>query len=152
MTSTITSLLLPIGSVLALTLLAWLASRTTRVAVCPICAGVSGTWLWMLAAKAGGFAVDPVMLAILLGASVVGGAQLIDTRLPPGRSGLLWKALALPTGFTVAYGLTTQQWALASVAAAVVASMAALFLRPRNTAADDPAAVAKLEEQMKKCC
>lgn len=146
------SFLLPIASMLALTLLAWLASRGTRLAICPICLGVSGTWLWMLAARLGGLAIDTTMLPVFLGASVVGGAQWIETRLPKERSPLLWKAIALPTGFIAAYGLVAQRWALAAVAAAALASLAALFLRPLRPAAGDPAVISELEERMKKCC
>lgn len=146
------SFLLPIASVLALTLAAWLARRVVRMSICPICIGVSGTWLWMLAARQGGLAVDATMLPILLGASVVGGAQWIETRLPQERSGLLWKALALPIGFSAAYALVAQWWSLASVAAAAIALLAALFLRPFGAANGDAATVAQLEERMKKCC
>lgn len=145
-----TSLGLAIVSMLALTVLAWLAGKVSRFSVCPICVGVSGTWLWMLVARLAGFAVDTAILAIFLGASVVGVAQWIETRLPPGRSPLLWKALALLSGFTAAYGLVTERWILA--AAAALALLTALFLRPQREVAGDPAIVAQLEERMKKCC
>ena len=147
-----TSFLLPIASLVALTVLAWLVSRTTRVAICPVCFGVSATWLWMVAARLSGVAVDDTMLAILVGASVVGGTQWVDGRLPRQRSSLLWKALALPTGFAAAYGLVAQRWALATAAAVAVAMLAALFLRSAPSAIGDSAAIAQLEEQMKKCC
>ncbi len=146
------SFLLPIASMLALTLLAWLARKMTRLPVCPICLGVSGTWLWMLAARQGGLEMDATMLAVFLGASVVGSAQWIETRLPNGRSPLPWKTVALPAGFIAAYGLVAQRWGLAALAAAALASLAALFLRPPGAAEGDPEVVAQLEEQMKKCC
>ena len=65
---------LPLASLLALTLLAWFLRGATRLAVCPICIGVSGTWLWMLVARQAHVAVDATLLPMLLGASVVGGA------------------------------------------------------------------------------
>lgn len=147
-----TSVVLPIASMLALTLLAWLAAKLSRLSVCPVCVGVSGTWLWMLVARLGGLAIDTAMLAILLGASVVGVAQWIETRLPQSRSPLLWKALALPNGFAAAYGLVAERWIVAAAAAAAFALLAALFLRPRRDVAGDPAVVAQLVERMKKCC
>lgn len=137
---------------LALGLLAWLAGRVARLPVCPVCAGVAGTWLWMLAARLAGIAIDGAVLAMLLGASVVGFAQWIETRLPAGRSPLLWKVLALALGFAAAYGLAAERWLLALAAAAVLGLVAAFFLRPRRTVAGDSVAVAKLEERMKKCC
>lgn len=135
-----------------LALLAWLAGKVSRLPVCPVCVGVAGTWLWMLGARLGGFAVDSTMLAILLGASAVGIAQWIENRMPLGRSPLLWKALALPAGFAAAYGLAAELWFVAAAATAALALLVALFLRPRRAAAGDPAVIAQLEERMKKCC
>jgi hypothetical protein len=147
-----THLVMAIVSMFALALLAWLAGRVSRVSVCPVCVGVAGTWLWMLAARLGGYAVDSAILAMLLGASVVGIAQWIESRLPQGRSPLLWKALALPTGFSAAYALAVEQWVVAAAAIAAHALLIALFLRPARAASGDPEAVAQLEERMKKCC
>lgn len=147
-----TSFLLPVASLLLLTLLAWRARSVLGLAVCPICLGVSATWLWMLAARQAGAAVDTTMLALLLGASVVGGAQWVQARLPPRRSPLLWKALAIPAGCIAAYGLVAQWWVLAAAAAAAAALLAALFLRAPQQAAGDAALIAQLEERMKQCC
>lgn len=146
-----TTLLAAIASMLALTLLAWLARKASRWPICPICLGVAGTWLWLLAARPAGLAVEPAVLAILLGASVLGGAQWIEARLPPRRSPLLWRALALPAGFVAAHGVVAERWAEAALGAAVLAVLAAVFLRT-GAAAGDPAVVAQLEERMKKCC
>lgn len=152
MDNALSSNLLPIASLLLLTLVAWLASRATRIAICPICVGVSGTWLLMLGARQIGIPVDTVMLAVFVGASVVGGAHWIERRLPPERSPLLWKALALPAGFIAAYGLAAPRWVLAASGAVAFAVLSTLFLRPWRTVAADPAAIAQLEDRMKRCC
>lgn len=144
---------LTIVSVLALALVASLVSRVLRLTVCPVCAGVVGTWLWMLAAREGGFlAVDTATLAMLLGASAAGLAQSIDARLRRGRSPGLWKALVLAAGFAVAYALALGQWIQAAIAAAALGLTVALTLQPRPAPPRDPEAVARLEERMKKCC
>ena len=147
-----TTFMLAIASMLALGLLSWLVGRAARLPLCPVCVGVAGTWLWLLAARLDGFAVDSAVLAMLLGASVVGVAQWIEARLPAGRSLLLWKVLALATGFAASYGLVVERWLLALVAAAVLGLVAAFFLRPQRTVAGESAVVAQLEERMKKCC
>jgi len=148
-----TSLLLAVASMFILGLLAWLAGKvSSRVPICPVCVGVAGTWLWMIAARLGGYAVDTTLLGILLGASVVGFAQAIETRLPHGRSPLLWKALALPVGIAAAAGLAGEHWSLAGAAGAALAALTALFLRQQRADKSDSAAVAQLEERMKKCC
>jgi len=84
------TILLAVVSVLGITALAWAARRLLAAPVCPICAGVAGTWLWMLAGRELGYAADATVLAILLGATVAGSAYQLEKRLPPGRSRLLW--------------------------------------------------------------
>ena len=143
---------LALASIFALAGLGWLAGKTLRLSLCPICFGVAGTWLWMLGARFAGFAVDTTMLAVLLGASVVGIAGQLETRLARGRSPLLWKTLALPVGFVAAYGLAAERWDVAAIAVLALGLLAALFLLPRRVAAADEDVVKKLEQQMKKCC
>lgn len=147
-----TDFMLIIVAVVALTALAWLVRTVSKLSVCPICVGVSGTWLLMLAARAAGFAVDSTALAMLLGASVVGAAHWIEARLPPQRSALLWKVLALPAGFIAAYGVVAAQWIPAAGAAAALAVLTAWFLRSEQGVTNDPEVIARLREQMKKCC
>lgn len=134
-----------------MTALGWFVRRVSRTPLCPVCLGVSGTWLWLLVARQAGFALEPAVLALLLGASVVGAVQWVEARLPAPRSPLLWKALALPAGLVAAHGLVAEHWGEAALGAAALALLVALFLRTPRTAID-PAVVAELEERMKKCC
>lgn len=147
-----TSLLIAIASMLVLGLLAWLAARASRLPVCPVCVGVAGTWLWMIVARLAGYAVDTTLLGILMGASVVGFAQAVETRLPPGRSPLAWKALALPVGIVAAAGIAGEHWSLAGAAGGALALLTAIVLRRRDAKTSESAVVSQLEERMKKCC
>ena len=147
-----TAVALAVVSIIVLAGLAWLAGKGMGISFCPICFGVGGTWLWMVAARFAGFAIDPTMLAMLLGASVVGIAYQLEPRLPQGRSQLLWKTLVLPIGFVAAYGLVAERWGVAAAACSVLALVAAFFLLPRRPVRADEAVVKKLEEQMKRCC
>jgi len=146
------SVALAVVSIFALAGLAWLAGRALRFTLCPICSGVAATWLWMLGARFAGFPVDSMMLAVLLGASVVGIADQLEARLPRGRSPLLWKTLTLPVGFAAAYGMAAERWNVAAIAGLALVLLAAPFLRPRRPAAADETVVEKLEQQMKNCC
>ena len=146
------TILLASLSLVALTGLAWLARAVAKARVCPICAGVSATWAWLLVARAMGVAVDPVPLALLIGGSAVGGADWIASRLPAGRSPALWKTLAIPAGFVAAYGVASERWRAAAVGMALIVVLLAMFLRQRAARPADPAALAGLEERMKRCC
>jgi hypothetical protein len=143
---------LALVSIFVLAGLAWLAGKALRSSLCPICFGVAGTWLWMLVARFAGFPVDSTMLAMLLGASVVGIAGQLEARLPQGCSPLLWKTLTLPVGFVAAYGLVTERWHVAAISFFALVLLAALLLLPRHLAGTDEEVVKKLEHQMKNCC
>lgn len=141
-----------IVSILLLASLAWLAGRKMRSRVCPVCVGVAGSWLWMIGARFLGFAIDPVLLAVLCGASALGVAGALERRLPAGRSPVLWKLLLLLPGLVAAYGVAAGEWVLAGSSLAMLALGAAVCLRAPLLAAGDETAVRKLEEQMKRCC
>lgn len=146
------TILLTIASILALTSLAWAARKFTALPVCPICAGVAGTWLWMLAARALGVTIDATVLALLLGATVAGAAYQLEQRLPAGRSPLAWKAVFVPVGFVAAYGLLVPNWIVAGAGIAALCVVTWLFLVPPRNAARDEGAIEALEKQMKRCC
>ncbi|MFN7085251.1 MAG: hypothetical protein ACK4N4_01335 [Burkholderiales bacterium] len=147
-----TTSLVTIVSIFAITGLAWLAAKILPFSICPICVGISGTWLWMLAGRFAGFDFDVSMLAILLGASVVGTGDQLEKRLPGGRSPLLWKTLFLPTGFVAAYGLAVPHWKLLTLAIVALLILATAFFVPRRQSGKNSTVIEKLKEDMKKCC
>lgn len=144
-------------SIFAITGLIWLANRIQPpFKICPICAGVSGTWLWMLAGKFLGYEVDLVMLALLMGGSVVGIAYQIEKRLPSNRSPLLWKTLFIPTGFIAVYSVISSWWLVFIVLAAFLIVLALVFTEQEKsnkaTATTQNPKVEELEKKMKNCC
>jgi hypothetical protein len=145
-----------LGSVLGLTGLAALLRRLGASRLCPVCAGVAGTWLWLLAAAWAGYAVDTRLPALLLGGSVVGLAEALGKRFPgTGPAWLVaWKAAFLAAGFGAAYLLLERSWPGVAGGFLLLAALGALpFLRaaPARPAVDS-AALRALEEQMKRCC
>lgn len=147
-----TPILVTIASILALTGLVWTLQRLTSAALCPICLGVGGTWAWMLVARALGLAVDPTMLAILMGGSVAGVAYLIEKRLPPQRSALLWKTIFIPLGFVAAYALAVSLWAVLAASVTALTLLTAYFLHSSDAAAGQSEQINALTEKMKNCC
>ncbi len=145
-------------SILVIAALVWAARRAFDLPLCPICLGVGGTWLWLLAARVLGLPIETTMLPILMGGSVVGTVYLLEKRLSPGRSGLLWKTLSIPLGFIAVQGLLVFDWILVAAALGALVVLSALFFRapPAPTTGSEPttdsAAVAELKRRMKDCC
>lgn len=140
-------------SILAITGLVWLLNRILPFKICPTCAGVSGTWLWMLAARFLGFGIDPLVLAILMAGSVVGIAYQIEKRLTPNQSTLLWKTLFITVGFVAVYTLILSWWAMSVVIVFLLVILTLKFTRrfylqkPENKKV-----VEELENKMENCC
>ena len=146
------TILIPIASILCLTALGWAARKATAWSICPICAGVAGTWLWLLAARELGIDVDASVLALLVGATVAGAAYQLEKRLPAQRSSLAWKTLFVPTGLAAAYGLVVPNWIIAGAGVAALVVLTTLFLASARSTTRDETAIEELERQMKRCC
>ena len=144
-------LTITIASIGGITLAVWLVDKVLSFKVCPICAGVSGTWLWMLAASFLGYEIDRVIVAMLLGGSVVGIAYQSEKRLPAGKSALLWKALFIPVGFVVAYSLVVSQWSMMAVSLGIAGMLAWMFLKGSGTQRPNEK-VQELKKNMENCC
>lgn len=140
------------ASIFAIAALVWTVNGLFEKRLCPICLGVGGTWLWMTGARFAGISIDPTMLAILLGASVVGTAHLLEKRLLRDRTKLLWKTLFIPIGFIAAYGVAAPDWSLFIGAMLAVLILIAGLFRAAPIASADNSTIVDLERQMKDCC
>lgn len=148
-------ILITIASILLITAIAWLMRRFATVKICPICAGVAGTWLWMLLGLAvGGLPLADYQLpiAILMGGSVVGIAYQVDKRLPGERSPLLWKLIFIPIGFFAVYNAVVMNWFIAAGAAITSAILGWWFLQAPKSKEKQNKKVEELEKKMEKCC
>lgn len=142
-------------SILAITGFVWLLNRILPLKICPICAGVSGTWLWMLAATFLGYEIDLLIPAMLMGGSVVGIAYQIEKRLPPNRSPLLWKTLFIPAGFVAVYSVLSSWWIVFIAATTFLVILALRFTEQTKNIATPTGqnrAVEELKKKMKNCC
>ncbi len=140
-----------IFSIFLITGFVWLANRMIPYQVCAICAGVSGTWMFMLGARFLGYPIDPAILAMLLGASVAGIAYQLEKKLRKERSPMLWKVLFIPAGFAAAYALVQTQWVWFMGMLALLIVFSHAFLRVRKQKETNKN-VEGLEEKMKQCC
>lgn len=142
-------------SILAITGLVWLFNRALPFKICPICTGVSGTWLWLLIAKFLGYEIDMIIPAMLMGGSVVGIAYQIEKRLPPNRSPFLWKTLFIPAGFVAVYSVLSSWWSAFIVLATLLTILTLRFVEQTkniSTPMEQNQEVEELEKKMKNCC
>lgn len=127
--------------------------KISSLKICPVCAGVAGTWLWMLLGVLSGYLPTYLLpTAILMGGSVVGIAYQLEKILPQTRSPILWKLLFIPAGFAAAYYVIEQKQ-IAFLASLIMLVLVVLFFKKTDsmkTAIN--ASVENLKEKMKNCC
>ena len=70
-------------SILTIALAVFGANRFLPFKICSVCAGVAGTWMWLLAGIFLGHEIDPLIPAVLMGGSVVGIYYQIKDKLLP---------------------------------------------------------------------
>lgn len=142
-------------SILAIAGVVWIANKILPLRICPICAGVSGTWLWMLAGMFSGLLPTSdfqLPTAILMGGTVVGIAYQLEKYLPQNQSPLLWKILFVPAGFAAVYAVLTQWQSIFLASFIFILLITFVFLYPRGKSATRKKTIEELEKKMKDCC
>jgi len=139
-------------SIFAITGLVWLFNKVAPLKICPICAGVSGTWLWVLLGIYAGWLEAESWRLIAMGGSVVGIAYQLERRLPSHRSSLLWKTLFIPAGFLAVYSLIFSWWITAALALLWLLGVTVAFLRVFVHTRTEDTKIKELEKEMQKCC
>lgn len=123
--------------------------------VCPVCAGVAGTWLWMFAARYYGYPADINIISLLMGGSVVGITYQLERKIRPGKI-MAWKILFIPAGFMLSYNLIYFSWLYLILSIVAILSLLFIFLVwPVSGSMDSKnngRNVEGLEEKMKNCC
>jgi len=155
---------LPILLILVITGLVWMLNKLLPFKLCPVCAGVSGTWIILTALMLADILPTTsyiLPIAILMGGTVVGIAYQGEKSLswvkhyPVG-----WKLTAMVIGFPLAYGAVQyMSWATFSIELAVLTGlMYSFFIRRGPSAAPhvphsgDAPNVQKIEKGLEQCC
>lgn len=86
-----TSLTLILVLITGLFGVALVAKKFLPMRLCAICAAASGSWIALLLLRGMDIAVDPVLLGLLIGQSVVGVYYLVEKRVPES-----WQLFRLP--------------------------------------------------------
>lgn len=107
------SLPLLIVAMTSVFLIGLLVQSFTRLRFCAVCVAVSGTWLTLLGARFAGYAIDPAIVGVLMGESIVGVYYLLEKKAPVGWQIFRWPFLITATalvylilGISAAYNLT----------------------------------------------
>lgn len=142
-------------SILAIAMLVWLVNRTMSFNVCPICAGVFLTWVWLIIAYTIGYQINLAIPALLMGGSVVGIAYQLEKKfrnLSAGRI-LLWKVFFIPAGFIAAYSILEQLPAVFLLATVLLLLISFVLLSSKDgTKNSRLETVGGIEKKMEDCC
>jgi len=131
---------------LAITLITWIFRKITGFNICPFCAGVAGTWTWMLLAYYLGYAADRTILAMLMGGSVVGISYTLEKY---GGSSLIARTIFIAAGFEAVYSLINTEWLRFFISMLIAISFAGKHFLKKSSPSRR---AAELEKKMKNCC
>lgn len=147
-----------VATILILTTTVWFVGKISTVKVCPICAGVSLTWLISLSGMyVGVLSIDDFRLptAILMGGSVVGIAYKLEDNLRKNRSQLLWKTFFISFGIAFMYGLVLFNPTIVIISGLLSLTVTTLFIERGGVVtgkSDNSKTVDELVKKMEKCC
>lgn len=144
--------------VLVITVIVVALNKSLPFKVCPICAGISGSWLILtagilLARWSGDYKLP---IAMLMGGTVVGIAFQGEAKFEWAKKGIyMWKAPVIILGMPVAYWLFKNMslMTLAVEIAALAILMYSFFIRSHNISKhENDKHITELENKMKNCC
>ena len=138
-------------SIIVIAGVVWLFNRVLPFTICPICAGVFLTWVWLIVAHIFGYQINLVVPSLLMGGSVVGIAYQLEKKFRNLSAGkiLLWKMLFIPAGFAAAYGILEQLPAVFLIAAVFLLLVSLLLVGNANARNETATG---LEKKMEDCC
>jgi len=141
--------------ILIFTSIIWILNKKLSFNVCPICAGVSLTWVGLLI----GINLDKLPIdiyqlptAILAGGTVVGLMSKIETHIKR-KPLLIWKSLFVIFGFLSVYSLVSSNWAISILG--IILMLVTTFIFKENRKGDNPKESKEqkeIQEKMKNCC
>lgn len=155
------NILIALVSFFTLALLAFLAKKAFRIAVCPPCVGVAGTWIWIVVGIFIGLLDQKewiLIAAMLMGASVTGLAFQLEKKLPfrehlAHKLPILWKTFFLPFGFLAAWSILARLWFLLAISLLSLLFLGIRFFRnPHPERVSDEKKIEKLTKELDNCC
>ena len=143
------NLILALVSIIVITTIVFSVNKILKFKVCAICAGVSLTWIWFLGASFLGFETDTVLIALLMGGSVVGLSYAAAEHIKK-ISALAVKTLFIVLGTIVAFGLINFYWSL--FVTSFILYLIIYGLLRENKKSEISSQKKQLMEKMENCC
>lgn len=148
-------MIIAILSILVLTGFVYVLNKKLLTQICPICAGVTLTWLWMFFGMFFGklSAIDyQVPTAILAGGTVVGLMSKLEEFIKV-KFVLVWKTIFVASGFMAVYSLVAREWSILALGIIINVAITFIFKTYENeTKNSDPKKLEELKKKMKGCC
>ena len=145
-------MIIAILSILIITLAVWLVNKKLPIQVCPVCAGVFLTWLWMFIGMFLGklsIANYQLPISVLMGGTVVGLMSKLEQFINP-KFVLIWKVVFVVSGFTAVYSLITNQWGIFAIG--VIVDIVVTLIFKTYGAEKENLNLKELKEKIKNCC
>src|SRR3989338_6263239 len=139
-------------SILIITLVVWLVNKKLPVQICPVCAGVFLTWLWMFIGMSLGkllIANYQLPVSVLMGGTVVGLMSKLEQFINL-KFVLIWKMIFVVSGFTAVYSLITDQWGIFAIG--VIVDIVVTLIFKTYGAEKENLNLKELKEKIKNCC
>ena len=139
-------------SILIITLVVWLVNKKLPIQVCPVCAGVFLTWLWMFIGMSLGkllIANYQLPVSVLMGGTVVGLMSKLEQFINL-KFVLIWKMIFVVSGFTAVYSLITDQWGIFAIG--VIVDIVVTLIFKTYGAEKENLNLKELKEKIKNCC
>ena len=139
-------------SILGLTILLKFAKPFLPFSVCPLCAGVSLTWLWLITAYFLGYQIELTIPAMLMGGSVVGIMFKLESVIKT-KFVLRWKTIFVMSGFLAMNSLITGQWIIfaSGIIMALVITLAFKLPKIKPEKPETEQSV-EIKNKLKNCC
>ncbi len=147
-------LIITATSIIVITILIWVVNRTLLLpfSICPICAGVAGTWVGLIGAHFLGYQIELIISAMLMGGTVVGVMSKLERLIEP-RFVLVWKTVFVVSGFLTANSLITGNWPIL-VGGIILVLIITLTFKTKKVKLNkqESKQTEELKQKMKNCC
>ncbi|MDP4001253.1 MAG: hypothetical protein Q8P83_03360 [bacterium] len=143
-----------LGLITFITIAVSLLNKSWSFRVCPICAGVSLTWISFLVVGLLGYQINWFIPAILMGGSVVGIAYWLERYVSANQSNLLAKTVFMLVGFFAVYEIVLSDWLKAGSTATLLLIIIFYYrwLFKKRLDNKNTKTIQALEKKMDDCC